>query len=170
MILCVAVCHDAARMKKKGIDLLAEAARELPDVRVVVIGIAAGVVASSGITLPPNMEILAPVPREELRAWYARAKVYCQPSYTEGLPNSLCEAMLCGCAPVGTAVGGIPSAIADVGWMVPYGRPDELVTALRRALAADEGVHQRARAHIARTFPLHRREDALVKILTEAMQ
>jgi hypothetical protein len=53
--------------------------------------------------------------------------------------------------------------------MVPYGRPDELVVALRQALAAEDGVHLRARAHIAHTFPLHKREEALVRILTEAM-
>ena len=33
----------------------------------------------------------------------------------EGLPNSLCEAMLCECIPIGSAYFGTPSAIGDTG-------------------------------------------------------
>lgn len=170
MVLCVASCHNPDRMRKKGIDLLARAAALLPDVPVVVVGIPPEVLERSGLHLPPGMRILPPVAQDGLLAHYRRAKVYCQPSYTEGLPNSLCEAMLCGCAPVGTATGGIPSALREVGWMVPYGDPGALAAALRTALEADTQVHARARAHILREFPLHRREEGLVAAVRASMQ
>jgi len=54
------------------------------------------------------------VPDEELIKYYQKAKVY-QLSEYEGLPNALCEAMLCECVPAGTRYCGIPTAIGDTG-------------------------------------------------------
>src|SRR5690606_39307412 len=50
---------------------------------------------------PENVTIVGPRPREALPAEYGAASVYLQLSRSEGLPNVLCEAMACGCIPVG---------------------------------------------------------------------
>ena len=42
-----------------------------------------------------NVEFAGFVPHDQLASYYQRAKVYCQLSAYEGLPNALCEAMLC---------------------------------------------------------------------------
>ena len=167
MVLTVAACHDHARMRVKGLDVLFGAARNMPDIRFVVIGVHTHLVEEARQAAPSNVEIIPFTPQEELLRWYQRAAVYCQPSFTEGLPNSLCEAMLCACVPVGTAVGGIPTAVSDIGFLVSYGDPAELAGALGQALRSDASVGEKARRHIVENFPLERREKALVRVLQE---
>lgn len=170
MVLTVAGCHDRRRMKKKGVDLLFDTARLMPAVRFVVIGIHAHLLEEVRRTAPANVEIVPFAEQGELLQWYRRAAVYCQPSYTEGLPNSLCEAMLCACVPVGTRVGGIPTAIDGIGFLVEYGNAGTLAAALQDALAADPGRGMRARDHIAANFSLERRERALLQVLQECAE
>jgi glycosyltransferase involved in cell wall biosynthesis len=166
-VLTVAKCENETRLKVKGVEMLLEAARELSHVRFVIIGLAEHLMKRLKATSPENIEFVPFVSRKALLSYYQRAKVYCQPSFTEGLPNSLCEAMLCECVPVGTNVGGIPTAIRDQQFLVPYGDVGRLVEALERALQAPASVAESSRKYIAETFPLNRREETLVRILHE---
>ena len=71
------------------------------------------------------------MPGDELLNYFQRAKVFCQFSFSEGLPNTLCEAMLCECIPVGSNVNGIPKAIGDYGYILQLkdvNKAKELVT------------------------------------------
>jgi len=164
-VLTVAACHDRWRMKKKGIDKLFAAAALVPDVRFQIIGIHAHLMPEVNREAPSNVELIPFVPRNQLLAYYQRAKVYCQPSYTEGLPNTLCEAMLCGCIPVGTTAGGIPTAIGDTGYLMPYSDQSALVQGLRSALASPASDGLKARRRIATEFTQRRREKALLEVI-----
>ena len=135
-----------------------------------VIGVLPHLLEKARADASPNVEILPSMEQQVLLNYYQRAKVYCQPSYTEGLPNSICEAMLCECVSVGTQVGGIPSAIGDCGFLVPYGEVGLLVEAIRSALHAPESLGQRGRARIAEHFPLKKREETLLRIIQEAVR
>lgn len=169
LVLTVAACHDRDRMKKKGLDVLFAAARVMPEQRFVVVGIVRTLADEVRREAPRNVEIVPFAGRNELLALYRRAGVYCQPSFTEGLPNSLCEAMLCECIPVGTNVGGIPTAIADAGFLVPYGDPHALAEGIRQALAAPPELGKKARNHIKTNFTLERRERELLRVLPGAL-
>lgn len=50
---------------------------------------------------------------EQLLPHYAEADIFVLPSWSEGLPNALVEAMAAGLAPVVTGVGNIPSVVSD---------------------------------------------------------
>lgn len=167
-VLTVASVASQERLAVKGIGFLCQAAAKLSDIRFVVIGIDAALLNQVRRIAPPNTEIFSFVEPEQLRAYYQRAKVYCQPSYAEGLPNSLCEAMLCECIPVGTNVGGIPTAVRDIGLLVPFGDVEALCGAIRKAIAMPHAVGQAARKQIAESFSLTRREDTLVRILHDS--
>jgi glycosyltransferase involved in cell wall biosynthesis len=167
MVLTVASCENMWRFKKKGLDKLFEAARALPGVRFCVIGIHPSLQEEVEAMRPANVEVIRYVPRGELLRYYQRAKVYCQPSFTEGLPNTLCEAMLCGCIPVGTIRGGIPTAIGDAGYLVDYADQPGLEAALRNALAAPVTDGRKARARIATEFTRERRELALRQVIDQ---
>jgi len=169
VVVTVAACDNIRRMKTKGLDKLFEAARNLPAVRFRVIGIHEAFRRVILPDLPHNVEVIPFIAREEVLTHLQRAKVYCQPSFTEGLPNALCEAMLCGCIPVGTLRGGIPSAIGNAGYLVPYGDVHALVTAIRSAMQAPPEKGKEARERILREFPLERRERDLVETVNELM-
>jgi glycosyltransferase involved in cell wall biosynthesis len=167
-VLTVAACPDPARIRTKGIDFLFSAARVLPAARFVLVGVGPDLLAHVRGLAPSNVEVVPFLDHEKLLRYYQRAKVYCQPSYTEGLPNSLCESMLCECIPVGTDVGGIPTAIADTGFLVPFGDVRKLADAIMLGLQSTHGAGVRARKRIAEEFPLERRERGLLEVLQEA--
>jgi len=167
MVLCVAGTNSPERARIKGVDIFIAAAQHFPDVPFHVVGIDPEVMAQLAPSAPANLQLHPPVPRARLLDFYQRARVYCQPSRSEGLPNALCEAMLCGCVPVGTDVGGIPAAIDGCGFVVPPGDAGALAAAIGRGLEAPDSLGVRAREHIATTFSAERRETALVAIINQ---
>lgn len=70
------------------------------------------------------------------RALLDTAAVLALPSYAEGLPTGLLEAMAAGVPPVATSVGGVPEAIVDgtSGFLVPAGDTTALARHMRRLL------------------------------------
>lgn len=153
-------------MKRKGFEIFVKSAEYLPNIKFVLIGkhLDNSVNHLKSIA-PQNVEFTGFVSDEELLKWYQRAKVYCQISRYEGLPNALCEAMLCECVPVGTKYCGIPTAIGDTGFYVPYGDPEATAEAIEKALKSDKG--KAARERIKTIFPIERRERELVKTINK---
>jgi glycosyltransferase involved in cell wall biosynthesis len=162
VVLAVAGCATHERALVKGIDLFVEAARRTPSVSFVLIGTARELVERFDPS--PNLSILPRVDRTALLDHYRRASVFCLPSRHEGLPNALCEAMLCGCVPVGANVGGVADAIG-CGELVPADDIDALVAAISRALSASDEVRSCARQRIIDRYPSDAREARLVAIV-----
>jgi glycosyltransferase involved in cell wall biosynthesis len=167
-VLTIAVVNDRSRLRVKGIDTLVEAARRLPGMTFRVIGVDPRF--SQSLQPPLNVHFLPIMPRSELLPYYQRAKVYCQPSLREGLPNTLCEAMLCGCVPVGSDTGGIRTAVGDTGILIPPGDVESLVAGLQQAIGARDDAGARARARIVALFPQEKREAGLVSLLESFLQ
>lgn len=72
-------------------------------------------------------------------AWMARAEVFVLPSYFEGLPTVLIEAMACGCPVVATDCPTGPREILEegrYGKLVPMREPERLAEAILETLAA----------------------------------
>lgn len=60
------------------------------------------------------------------------ADVYILPSFNEGLPISILEAMSYGCPIISTPVGGIPEVVTDNGILVAPGNAEEIWNAMCR--------------------------------------
>lgn len=71
----------------------------------------------------------------EVARWMAASDLVTLPSYSEGHPNVLVEALACGRPVVATPVGGIPEVVdADCGLLVAARDPGALAAGLRDAL------------------------------------
>jgi glycosyltransferase involved in cell wall biosynthesis len=83
-----------------------------------------------------NYTYLGFVSENRLPEFYNKLKLLVLPSYTEGLPNVLLEAMACGTPVLVTPVGSIPDIIRDFenGFILPNNSPDCIVRSIRRIL------------------------------------
>lgn len=100
----------------------------------------------------PNVQFLGWVDDAGRRAALARATVYCLPSWNEGLPMSVLEAMSAGIPVVSTPVGGIPEALEDgiTGLLVQPGDVQGLTAALCKLLLDPELATSMGKAGQAR--------------------
>ena len=156
-------------VKRKGLEVFVKAAGYLPELKFVLVGpFVDNSINYLKSIAPPNVEFPGFVPSHELPQWYSRAKVYCQLSRYEGIPNALCEAMLCECVPVGTNYCGIPIAMGDTGFYVPYGDVEATAEAIKKALKSDKG--KEARERIKRMFPVEKLKRELVSEIGETLR
>lgn len=103
------------------------------------------------------------------QAELARASVFVLPSYAEGMPMALLEAMSWGLPVVTTPVGGVPQVITDEenGLLVPSGDIEALAAAIIRLLEAPAlraRLGAAARATIEERFSLQASIDRLLGI------
>jgi len=167
IVVTVAACLTRERLKVKGVDFLFDVAEELPETEFVLIGVAKALIHGS---VPQNVRILGPVPQDQLLGYFQQAKVYCQPSMVEGLPNVVCEAMLCECIPVATDVGGTKTAVGSNGFLVGYREPEEMKEALVKALDSPLTLGAAARQHVVQQFPLAKRHESLLRVIQEVLR
>jgi glycosyltransferase involved in cell wall biosynthesis len=77
--------------------------------------------------------------QSDVAPWLRRMDIFVAPSRTESFPNALLEAMACGCAPIGSNVGGIPELIEDErnGLIFESGSVEGLSQKLERLITDD---------------------------------
>lgn len=85
-----------------------------------------------------------PLPRDAVLPFYERADVLALPSWREGFPLVVVEAMAAGVPVVATPVGAIPDLVrhGETGLLVPPREPAALASALQ-ALCRDAAVRER---------------------------
>jgi glycosyltransferase involved in cell wall biosynthesis len=84
------------------------------------------------------------VGQDEMPQRYLEADVFCSPSFAEGVPTVLMEAMLAETSVVATRIAGVPELVEDgvSGLLIAPGRPGAIVAAVRR-LAGDAALRAR---------------------------
>lgn len=111
---------------------------DLHGARLIFVGDGAGADACRALAsdLGVRAEFVGAQPHETIPRWLAAADLLCLPSWNEGMPNVVVEALACGRPVVATAVGGIPDVVrGDAGALVPTRDPQALGEALVRILA-----------------------------------
>jgi glycosyltransferase involved in cell wall biosynthesis len=96
------------------------------------------------------------VPHENLPHFLTNLRLIVIPSYTEGLPNIMLEAMACGTPVLATPVGAIPDIITDgeTGFLMENNSPECIAANIIRAIEHPnlDGISQSARALVEREF------------------
>ena len=132
------------------------------------------------LDLEERVELVGPIPREQLLTVYRRASVVVAPCVIgadgnrDGLPTVVVEAMALGVPVVATDVTGIPEVVEDgrTGLLVPQHHPEALATAIRRVLAEPawaEAMVRAGRARVEREFDLRANVASLRNLLQEAI-
>ena len=86
--------------------------------------------------LNDKVKLMGWVPHNELSDYLNELKLVVLPSYTEGLPNIMLEAMACGTPVLATPVGAIPDLIKDgeTGFIMENNSPEYIAENVERAL------------------------------------
>ena len=103
---------------------------------------------------------LGVVPHRELPRYYREADCFVLPSFTEGHPKALIEAMACGLPCVASARGGIPTILEDgvTGLLFDPTKPEEISRAIGRVLTdrvLAERLGAKARAAATSLYDVH---------------
>ena len=142
-VLCV--CR---LVPEKGLDVLvgaiASIARGGTDIQLVIVG--SGALEDSlrrnvqQLGLEGRVFFEGAVGQDDMASYYANADVFCLPSFAEGVPVVLMEAMATGRPVVATRITGIPELVEDgvSGLLVAPGSLEQLVGALERLAASRE--------------------------------
>jgi glycosyltransferase involved in cell wall biosynthesis len=169
-VLTVGTMNSIYDFINKGYDQFIALARRNPDLDFIMVGIKKQflpwIEANHPFADIPNLKcIYSFCPHEVLFESYNKARVFVQASITEGMPNTLCEAMLCECTPVGSQVNGIPDAIGDTGIIIRKRDVAELEAGVRKALGMESG--KKAAQRIRENFSFALREEKMIKSLEE---
>ncbi|MCK4357457.1 MAG: glycosyltransferase family 4 protein [Candidatus Cloacimonetes bacterium] len=166
-VLSIGSIKDEKTFKRKGFDLLIEIAKKMNGVKFILLGLQNDMYQLAKKNSTDNIELHHFIPHDELINYYSKAKVFCQLSLFEGFPNTLCEAMLCECIPVGSDVNGIPGAIGDCGFILKEKNADKAVKLIEKALNSSESLGKQARQRIKENFTLERRENKIIHLIEE---
>lgn len=152
----------------------------MPEVELVVIG--DGILRSSLEELAKKTlrryRFLGVQPRENVKAWMQRAKVFCVPSITaksgdaETFGMVFAEAQAMGLPVVSSTSGGIPEAVAhgETGFLVAEGDSDGLAAYILRLLEDKElwqRFSQSGQERVRKSFDLHNQTRLLERIYVD---
>jgi glycosyltransferase involved in cell wall biosynthesis len=159
----------------KGFGVLLEALADVDGARLTLVGDgperAALEATARRLGLDGRVSFTGALGAGEVTELLREADVFCLPSFAEGVPVVLMEAMAARVPVVTTAVMGIPELVADgrTGLLVPPGRPHELAAALRQ-LAGDPAARTRmgeaGRAAIEARFDVDRSAAELARLFS----
>lgn len=150
------------RAAVKGIDLVLEMARGFPQYHFTLVG------DSLFECDLPNVRVIGKLNSKKLKDLFNKHQFYLQLSLSEGFPNALAEAMLCGCIPIGSSVGAIPEIIGDYGFILDKKDPillQQIFHSLNNHNLTQ--LRKEVSSHIQRNFPYSKRQKALLSLFEQ---
>ncbi len=166
-VITIGGSPDLQTFKRKGLDLFIETASLLPEIPFYLVGLKGEMEMMAKKMATKNVHFMGYIPNHELPAILNSSKVFVQFSLSEGLPNTLCEAMLCECIPVGSNVNGIPKGIGNHGFILNEKNAEKAATLIRTALDADDEIGKNARNRVVQLFTQDKRREKIHAIINQ---
>ena len=164
-ITVAAGLENPYRVALKGVDLILGAAESFPNAHFTVIGFPDDYKFTNK---PKNLTTYPYVSNDRLKELYGKNEFYLQVSISEGFPNAICEAMMCGCIPIGSNVGAIPDIVGDTGFILEKRDIGKFKEILSRAIDCDKpAFSNKARQRIITNYPKDLRKNQLLPLLTK---
>ena len=127
-------------MRSKGCADIMSIAQKLPDIHFKLIGKVAQEI--DVLPKPKNVQFCGETSKEDVLKEMQRADVLLFPTYTEGFPNVILEAMVCGLPIISTPVGAIPEMLENQGGLlVEVGEIDAFIATIQTL--QDRALRQR---------------------------
>jgi glycosyltransferase involved in cell wall biosynthesis len=120
------------------IQAFALVSRRVPDVRLIMVGDGSGLAEAQDMAseLSDRITFVGAQPHDKIPSYLAACDLLALPSWNEGMPNVVLEALASGRRVVATNVGGIPEVVTEeLGILVPPRNIALLANALESALA-----------------------------------
>jgi glycosyltransferase involved in cell wall biosynthesis len=118
-----------------------------------------------------HVTIYSWIAHDSLPNYFNKLRLIVLPSYTEGLPNIMLEAMACGTPVLATAVGAIPDVIRDgeTGFIMENNSPGCIANNIIRALNHPhlEKISENARKLVEHEFTFEKAVERFRKIIDE---
>lgn len=116
-----------------------------------------------------NVDLPGWISHDGLPKYLNQLRLLVLPSYTEGLPNIMLEAMACGTPVLATPVGAIPDVIQDevTGFIMENNTPECIARSVMRALNHPdlEGIAERGRQYVEKEFTFEKAVERWQEIL-----
>ncbi len=136
-ILAIAYTFNEQTILVKGFDLIIECAKLMPQQKFTLAGFSPKMLQIYQKKCPSNITLLGFQTKESVKVLYQKHAIYLMPSMTEGLGQALCEAMLCGCLPIGSRVGIIPDLIQNPAFILDKKDKIALKKCIEEAVKSD---------------------------------
>ncbi len=162
-VVSVGLITNENEFRRKGFDVLVESSKVLTDTKFILAGLSDEYFQKLKSLNLNNLELYKTVSYDKLIELFSRAKVYSQLSLFEGMPSTICEAMLCECIPVGSSVNAIPHIIGDCGFVVHEKNIQAITKALSDALNADNSLAIKSRERIISLFSPAKRQSHILR-------
>lgn len=122
--------------------------------------------------LQGKVKLVGWIPHQDLPDYLVSLKLLVIPSYNEGLPNVMLEAMACGTPVLATSVASVPDVIQDrdTGFLIADNSPTYLADAIVRALASPDlkRIIRDARATVENEFRFDKLTETWKNIICSA--
>ncbi len=114
------------------------------------------------------------VPHSQMHRWMNASDLLVLPSYSEGVPNVVMEAMACGLPVVATTVGGLPAAVGDSrgAILIPPKSSEQLADAMIEILDDDaqrQSMSIAARATAMERFDINQNANNVMQAIKETL-
>jgi glycosyltransferase involved in cell wall biosynthesis len=159
---------DFRRFQLKGIDKIFFLANEFQECAFTIVGLK-DQFKNKLKSIPKNIKVLSFLSQEDLLIYLNKTEFYLQLSISEGFPNALCEAMLCGCIPIGSKVGAIPNIIDKTGFLMGSSNNNYIKKEFKSILSLNNAKRKElahsARKRVENEFHIEKRQNKFLDLI-----